>query len=80
MQLIAGDGGGRCRRPAAGGGRTDAMTMRCDPMETSPLQPDLTNQRQKTSCDKHNMSTYIARRKLRGLWLTDRQGHRLSES
>lgn len=78
MQLIAGDGGGRCRRPAAGGGRTDAM--RCDPMETSPLQPDLTNQRQKTSCDKHNMSTYIARRKLRGLWLTDRQGHRLSES
>lgn len=74
--VVAGDGGGRWTVPPAAGGRTDAMTI----METSPLQPDLTNQRQKTSCDKHNMSTYIARRKLRGLWLTDRQGHRLSES
>ena len=29
-RLIAGDGGGRWTVPAAGGGRTDAMTMRCD--------------------------------------------------
>jgi hypothetical protein len=50
--VVAGDGGGRWTVPPAAGGRTDAMTI----METSPLQPDLTNQRQKTSCDKHNMS------------------------